>query len=82
MSSSIWRDWREEVFLGILSLEHLDTLSLAWGLQAVAAQLEVAGKRVDEEAAQRKRLSHSCKSTGSSGLKSAAGMLKDMQAGP
>jgi hypothetical protein len=74
--------WQEEVFLGVLHLDELTSAPLAWGLLAVAAQLEAAGQRADEEADGCKKRTLKGQLTGPAGLSRAAGMLKDMRTTP
>ena len=82
LTGTLQREWREEVFVGILSMDCPENAALSWGLCVVAAQLEVAGKRADEVEARRRRLALAGQLTGSAGLKHAAGLLKDLQVAP
>ena len=79
---SIEGSWQEEVFVGVLNLEELTLAPLTWGLLAVAAQLEAAGQRADEEADNCRKRALRGQLAGTAGLSRAAGMLKDMQATP
>ena len=78
LTGSLQRELHEEIFVGILSLDRPDNSALSWGLCAVAAQLEAAGRRADEAESKRRRLALAGQLTGSAGLKRAAGLLKDM----
>ena len=74
LTDSLQREWQQDVFLGVLSLDRADNSALSWGLCAVAAQLEAAGRRADEAEAKRKRLALAGQLTGSACLKRAAGL--------
>jgi hypothetical protein len=69
--------WRDEVFLGTLYLDRPTAASLAWGLLAVAAQLEAAGLRADEEADGSRKRALRGRLANPAGLGRGASMLKD-----